>query len=306
MFKQTLFCVGAVFLITFTPATAQDTPRYYVGADPGRIFSSEVRMRGTSNDRSSVCDEFINPLYELVSGCTDANRGAGDEWTVPFEGAGGYEASIVAGLRLHRMFRVEAEYYTRTSEYGQQSDVQTARGVDQTKLNDEIAIAREWLGTVSSQGLMANMYIDMPVGNGRAIPFLGLGAGLSRLRVDYGSVWSRNADPNAIATGSNQSNADEIANNLASTTSSGHDTLEDTQASVQLLLGMKIPIRESVSVNFRARWMIISDFAGTIVWDPLRGHPPNLRRDGSEPVSGQMSTDDFSYLGISIGMHHHF
>ena len=42
------------------------------------------------------------------------------------------------------------------------------------------------------------------------------------------------------------------------------------------------------------------------VWDPLRSHVPNLRRDGSEPVDGTMSTDGFSFVGVSLGMKHHF
>ncbi len=304
--RYALLSAGIMCLTALVPAAAQDSTRYYVGANPGRIFSPGVAMNGISNDRPSICDEFINPLFSLIPGCDASVRGVGDDWMVPYDGASGYEASVVVGYQLHRMFRVEAEYYTRTSEYGQRSDVLTAQGVDQSMLNEEIAQAREWLGTVSSQGLMANVYFDVENLSNRVTPFLGLGFGVSRIRADYGSVRVLISDPNAIVTGRDQSNADEIANNLASTTSSGYDTIGDTQASVQMLLGVEIPVRKSLSANFRARWMIVSDFEGTIVWDPLRSHIPNLRRDSSEPVAGTMSTNDFTYLGLSVGLHHHF
>ena len=71
------------------------------------------------------------------------------------------------------------------------------------------------------------------------------------------------------------------------------DTLKDLN-SPPILAGFDYPVSETVSVGLRARWMRSGEFAGTVVWDPLRSHVPNLRRDGSEPVDGTMSTDGFS------------
>ena len=84
-----------------TPALAQGERRFYVGAELGTLLSSAVTMTGDSNDRASICDEFINPLYASVPGCTDAARGVGDSWSVPFDGAGGVAMSAVMGYRLH-------------------------------------------------------------------------------------------------------------------------------------------------------------------------------------------------------------
>ena len=79
-------------------------------------------MTGDSNDRASICDEFINPLYaSVVPGCTDAARGVGDSWSVPFDGAGGVAMSAVMGYRLHGMVRAEVEYVMRSSNYSQRS-----------------------------------------------------------------------------------------------------------------------------------------------------------------------------------------
>ena len=59
-----------------TPALAQGERRFYLGAELGTLLSSAVTMTGDSNDRASICDEFINPLYASVPGCTDAARAA--------------------------------------------------------------------------------------------------------------------------------------------------------------------------------------------------------------------------------------
>ena len=86
-----------------TPALAQGERRFYVGAELGTLLSSAVTMTGDSNDRASICDEFISPLYASVPGCTDVARDVGDSWSVPFDGAGGVAMSAVMGCRLHGM-----------------------------------------------------------------------------------------------------------------------------------------------------------------------------------------------------------
>ena len=82
--------------------------------------------------------------------------------------------------------------------------------------------------------------------------------------------------------------------------------MTDSQVGYQVLAGFDYPLVDAVSIEVRARWMLTDEFTGTVVWDPLRSHVPNLRRDGSEPVNGIMSTKDFSFAGLSIGMKYHF
>ena len=215
-------------------------------------------------------------------------------------------AGAVVGYRLHRMVRAEVEYLMRTSDYSQSSGVRSSEGVNADKLSDELFLAQEWLGLVTSRTLMGNILLDLPGIAGRATPFVGLGAGVGRTKADYASVWSRNTDPAAIVTGRNQPNAEEIARNLAGTSSSGRNTMRDVQAAYQLLAGFDYPLADAVSVDLRIRWTVFDEFSGTFVWDPLRSHVPNVRRDGSEPVYAIMSTDDFSYVGLGLGLKYHF
>ena len=179
--------------------------------------------------------------------------------------------NAVMGYRLHGMVRAEVEYVMRSSNYSQRSGVLAAQGVNADKLSDELFLARDWENECRLR---------------------------ERVVQKHGSV--------AIDTGRDQPNADQIARNLAGTSSSAQATMGDTQTSYQILAGFDYPVSETVSVGLRARWMRSGEFAGTVVWDPLRSHVPNLRRDGSEPVDGTMSTDGFSFVGVSLGMKHHF
>ena len=304
--SHALVLTCTLLLSIATHGVAQYERQFYLGAELGTLLAPGVTMAGDSNDRASVCDEFINPLYASVPGCTDAMRGVGDGWNVPFDGTFGILASAVFGYRLHRMARAEVEVVMRTSNYAENSGVLSATGVNADKLSDELFLAEEWLGLVSSKSLTGNVYLDLPGIAGDATPFLGLGIGIGKTSVDYASVWSRSTDPGRIATGRDQPNSEQIARNLAGTSSSGRATMEDTQFTYRLLAGFDYPLADEVSADVRARWMASGEFGSTITWDPLRSHVPNLRRDGSEPVHGKMSTDDFSFAGISLGLKYHF
>ena len=296
---------GASILWT-TNSWAQQAANIYIGGSAGISRSPGVSMVGDSNDRSSICDEFINPLYAALSQCTVPNRGEGDSWTVPFDGTGGAFGSMFAGYRFSPLLRAELEYILRVSNYGERSPVTTAQGVNADKLSDELFLAEEWLGTVSMFGLFANVHFDLHMIKSPILPYLGIGVGVGNTKVDYGSVWSRSPDPRDIRTGRDQPNADEIVGNLAGVASSGHATMQETQLTLQIIAGGEYFVGEKIAFDLRARFMVSQEFEGRIVWDPLRSHVPNLRRDGSEPVDGLMTTDDFSALVLSFGMKYYF
>lgn len=293
-------------LLWATTSWAQQAANIYIGGSAGISRSPGVSMVGDSNDRSSICDEFINPLYAALSQCTVPNRGEGDSWTVPFDGTGGAFGSMFAGYRFSQLLRAELEYILRVSNYGERSPVTTAQGVNADKLSDELFLAEEWLGSVSMFGFFANVHFDLYMIKSPILPYLGMGVGFGNTKVDYGSVWSRSPDPRDIRTGRDQPNADEIVSNLAGVASSGHATMQETLLTLQVIAGGEYFVGEKIAFDLRARFMLSQEFEGRIVWDPLRSHVPNLRRDGSEPVDGLMTTDDLSALVLSFGMKYYF
>ena len=108
---------------------------------------------------------------------------------------------------------------------------------------------------------------------------MGFGVGVGLTDMDYGSVWARNPDPTAITTGAGLPNAAEIRRNLAGTTSVVQTELRDRLFGYQVLFGVDYALTESVSLGVKGRWVNFDSFSDGTVWDPLRSHGPNLRRE---------------------------
>ena len=84
------------------PSLAQAGSGFYVSGEVGANFAMGLDTTGTSNDRASVCDEYINPRYLEVEGitgrdCTGPDRSVGGRWENEFDGATGILAGAAAG-----------------------------------------------------------------------------------------------------------------------------------------------------------------------------------------------------------------
>ena len=90
MNRTVLLFMGVIAMWTCVPRLAQAQMEaaqtgsgFYLSSEWGFHVASPLNFIGSSNDRASVCDEFINPMYamvETVSGnegynCTGQNRG---------------------------------------------------------------------------------------------------------------------------------------------------------------------------------------------------------------------------------------
>ena len=324
-----LMLVLATFVMA--PSWAQAGSGFYLSSDIGLNIASGIDTTGYSNDRSSVCDEYINPSYRDVYGtpeytsesvnCTSPNRGATGHWENAFDRATGILAGAAVGYSFGAQnpngplggLRVELEYFYRQSNYDQTS---TVHGFDCDptgnescqKLRDEINQATDRIDSVTSHNLFANLFYDF-ANTSRFTPYIGIGGGIGVTDMAYGSVWARNRDADNISTGAGLPNASTIQQNLANTVSVGQATLSDTLAGLQILFGVDYAFTEAMSLGLKGRWVKFSSFdsgINSVAWDPLRSHVPNVRLDGSEPVSGGIKTDDIEFFGISVNMKYHF
>lgn len=305
-----------------SPAQGQG---WYLGSELGAHVVPRLGMTGLSNDRASVCDEFINPQYATVTqtagyeayNCTGAERS--DNWVNEFARATGLQASWVLGYRFgsddsgprwHHV-RTEVEYFYRATTYDQTVAVPGlsagSGSVTADKLNQELQAATDYFGRVFAHTLFANLYWDIRT-RSRLTPYLGVGVGIGSTAVAYGSLWSRNANPTAISTGEGLPNVEDIRQNLAATTSSFQGVLSDRLVSQQVLVGVHYALTEALAVGVKGRWVHGAAFESdeAVVWDPLRSHVPNLRRDGSEPVSGQLLTDASTLWDVGLSLTYHF
>ena len=321
--KKTLIVVGLlVVALGGVPSPAQGQG-WYLGSELGAHVVPALGITGLSNDRASVCDEFINPQYATVTqtaeyeayNCTGPDRR--NDWVNQFARATGSQASWVLGYRFGadasgprwRHVRTEMEYFYRATAYDQTVAVpgSGSDSVTADKLNQEIQTATDYLGRVTSHTLFANLYWDVRT-RSRLTPYVGVGVGIGSTAVAYGSLWSRNANPTAITTGEGLPNEDDIRQNLAATTSSLQGIQSDKLVSQQVLVGVNYALTEGLSVGVKGRWVHGAAFESddALVWDPLRSHVPNLRRDGSEPVSGQLLTDASTLWDVGLSLTYHF
>ena len=265
---------------------------WYVEVGIGANTSRDVVVESRSNDRASICDEHINPRALAVPGCTTPDRGAGDGWRAPFDPGEGFSAQAELGFRLSPRWRLAAVYARDATDFDQTVSSTDASGADFDKIGNELSIGEETLGSVAADELQVVVYRDWP-NETRWTPYAGAGVAVSRTRKDFSWLWARSADPADIATGLGQPNADEIRRNLAGTVSAGRRTLRDSMLGYLLVAGIDRKLSENVTVGLKARWKRFEAFESDgYAGDLLRSHPPNLRLDGSEPVSAWSRTGD--------------
>ena len=282
------FLAGCAFFL----CSAAGAAPLYLGVSLGGNISPDVTVMSRGNDRASICDEYINPRALAVPGCSDPDRGAGDGWRAPFDRAGGFSAEAELGFRLSSRYRLAGLYsYTRT-DFDQTVSSTDATGADFDKISNELATGEETLGAVRSHEFFLVGLRDWP-NRSRWTPYLGAGLGISWVRKDFSWLWARSADPRDITTGSGQPNAGEIRSNLAGTVSSGRAVLRDAVAGYVLMAGVDRALSDSLSVGFKVQWKHSGAFdSDAYQGDLLRSHAPNLRLDGSEPVSAWSGTRD--------------
>jgi len=284
-----IFTVLALWVFAFPGAALG---QWYFGAEVGGGLTPALTMQGQSNDRPSVCDEYINPLYASVPLCMNPNRGEGSGWRTKFAATAGLLGNITLGYQVSPSLWLEVEPVIWQARYNDHALVGSATGNNLQKLQGEIILAEERLGTFTSVGGFANVYYGFTGDQQRLTFYLGAGIGLTNATVDYTSMWARNTDPGRIETGEGEPNAVQIRQNLAGTFSYGRGNLQSMSLVPQVMIGLDWHVSDRISIGPKIRYIRYPTYESTedLVWNPLRSHAPNLRRDGSEPVHGTYST----------------
>ena len=317
-----LFLILALVAFVMAPGWAQADSGFYVSGDLGANFSKSVGFTGDSNDVASHCDALTNPG---LMGCNaDDFRYTNTfipDWAVDFDGGQGILLGTAIGYSIgdnhpQHIFsgvRMEMEYFYRQSRHNQSSQVRGLSGATQQKIDrGEFASGPyETLGSVISHNLFANVYYDFD-NDTRFTPYLGVGGGVGITTADWSSNWTRTLNKDAIRQGLIDDGRQDLANNevyvdrLTGSSSSTHTPLEDVLWGFQILFGVDYTLSERTSLGLKGRWVKFADFSDGLVWDPLRSHAPYVGANNTNPVSGNMSTSDIEFFGISLNMKYHF
>lgn len=303
--RQSFAAIAAIgLLLAADVAHAQ----FYLSGDVGAASAAGPVMEGHDDDRGGICDEFINPRFADVPGCTTPRR-RGDSWVSDFGSAGGVLGGVAAGYSLADRFsgsllgrfRLEAEYFYRSSAFNEAVGVRFGSGDSAFAANraGEVVLAEDSLDSVVGHNVFGNLYLDFASGS-RFTPYVGVGLGIGFTEAGYGALGLLNNDPARIASAAGLPNEDEVRRNLAGTVVSETGELSDGIAGYQLLFGVDYALTKSTSFGVRGRWVGFGAFQDSGAWDQLRSHDSQLRLDGSEPVNYEIKLDDMALFGVGL------
>lgn len=276
----------------------------YARGTVAAVAAPSMRLFSGDNDRASCCDGFVNPDYASLPGCTDPDRGSGavDDWRSRFSSARGIGAGIALGVPFGGRWAAEAEYARSAAEYDRAAPILRPDGVPYARIfGAELPIAEERIGVVATDALFANIRLRFGAPEGIQ-PFAGIGFGVARLGIDYRMRWVRAADPELMDSAAGLPNEAQVRRNLAGTVSRASARLSDTVPAAQLFAGAQLPLGDALSLILEARYRRFDRFLAGGRYDALRSHPSNLRRDGSEPVSYRVATEDIGGFAVGAGI----
>ena len=309
MIRVISICIFAmVAAVGVAPCVAETDTRFYLTTGLGIETAPAAHLVSGDTDRPSRCDEFVNPEYASLPGCTDPDRsvGAVDAWQSHFGSARGSLVTAAFGYRLTARVRIEAEYLRGAAKYDQTALIEDPSGVPFTTIfGAEMPLAEERIGSVTVNAFFANAYLDFP-NRSRVTPWVGGGGGVGVAGMEYGVIWARNLDPATIDYAAGLPNEQEVRRLLAGTVTVAQATLRDTLTGYQVLGGLDIAFSRSVSIAVAGRWSRFGEFSAGGAYDRLRSHESGVRKDGSEPVVYTVTTGDVGLAGVSLSLKYQF
>lgn len=246
----------------------------YVGSELGLALAPALRLVGTDNDWGTRCDLLINP-DGLETGAECETPPPLTEWTNESGRATGIAAGLAVGYRFGR-YRVEVEYRFRAAAYHDYMPTQIGDVVTAQKADQELETAIGGGGDVTVHGLFTNVAVDFHTADRRLVPYVGAGAGVQRMAIDYFSLWKRNGDPARITTFEDAT----LRAKLAGTTTLGTAVLDDTMLSVQILGGVDYRVGDRLTVGGTIRYATgLGAFrSAPREWNQLRSHDSTVGR----------------------------
>ena len=311
MLQQCVLFFTCMILVLFSgQALAADG--WYMEMDLGFSMAPRIDVAVEDNDVATTCDEFFmggfspEEIPRPERNCNPAPSGASNE----LDGGSGVLTGLALGYRLGN-FRVEGEYFYRTTTHDARATTRIADEVTQDKSEQEIEIADGGVDDVLSHNTFANLYSDFNT-DSRFTPYAGVGVGVAQVSLDYFSRWKRNDNPDKIKTFDNDTfdltddQRDDLHRHLAGTTTIADRKLKDTLFGYQVLAGVDYRVSDPVSVGLKFRWAKFGEFeSDRHEWDQLRSHESARTSDGT-PTLYKVTTDDIQFWGISLNAKHAF
>ena len=162
------------------------------------------------------------------------------------------------------------------------------------------------LSDFSVRSLFLNLYYGFG-GNAAWTPYVGIGAGLGRVRTNYAASFQRRtlADGYVAAAGGDPERPQEWQLGAAGTSSVLDTQLREEVFGYQLVGGVERVLREGVTAFVTVRWTGFDDIAGEDVWATIRSHWP-VQADGVTPFETEQALEGIGGLALSVGIRYGF
>ena len=296
---------------------------FYVGADIGLADSRALDSTSFGTSRPTRCDVLMyedstRPTTAIANDPACEAPDPKRKWGSRFDTGSGLAAGLHAGYVRDR-FRFELEFM-HIKPGSASHPIITASTHPGLASKDrewsETEPPHEWISDYRIRQYFANVFYDF-ASESRWTPYVGLGAGWARMRMQYKRRLLRKTEaegyldvaPDVPAAqrgyGWDESSWLEWRQNAAGTLTAMDTELSDTLFGFQLLAGVDYALTDRTSVGIKARWAQFDDFRDYAAYDQLRDHEP-VDVDGVTPFGDQVVMDNVEYWAITVGFKRRF
>lgn len=303
-----------------SPAVQAD---FYVGAELGLADSRTLESVISGQNNPTRCDVLMyrdatRPAAAIGNdpACTDVRRQ--EAWRTRFDAARGLAAGVQAGVVRDR-FRFEMEFlHIKPGSAGAPVITSWTHPSLPRKEREwsETAPPYEWISDFRIRQYFANVLYDF-ASDSRWTPYVGLGAGWARVRMQYRNRFLRKTVEEGYLEvsqeipaaqrgyGWDENSWREWRESAAGTVSAANTGLSDTLFGFQLLAGMDYALTSRISVGIKGRWTQFDDFRDGLPYERIRGHEP-VYADGVTPLMDDVRIDPIEYWAITASIRHRF
>ena len=271
---------------------------FYMGAEAGLSLARTLEATRTNVGVQTNCDGWLAP-YTFADGSA-APRPAGDcaPRALParanaFALSAGPLAGLAVGYAWPGPLRVEAEYLHRRQ--GGEKRSLTVPGDPKQR---EFVERSEEISELRADSLFVNVYYDFaPLAETGLAPWIGAGAGLSRVALDYRGTSIRGSAETLLGL-------DPPRNpDAAGRVSYADETFSDRLWSWQVMAGADYALGAGRALTAKFRYgAAFEDFQGGLAaWRSLRGHA-STAGPGGAPVRYGISAEAPAFWGLSLGL----
>ena len=292
--RSSRLCELVLLVLLALPSAVSAQDGWYVRMELGAALAPGMTVHGSDDDWPTKCDLLSNPAQIETDPGSCASAPPRAQWYSDVDGGTGTMAGVVLGYGANRL-RIEAAYSFRQATYGGPAPPVIGDEITLGKADQELEAAEAGVDDVHLHGVFVNLAYELRNAS-RYTPYVGAGAGVALVRLDYYTRWKRNDDPDRITTFDDPL----MRARIAGTTSISDLKLSDAIASYRVFAGVDYEMNDGVSVGLQLRWTGHREFEDEAEYAQIRSHESSVGRGFD--VRYRAETSGLSALGAVVSL----